>query len=126
MSRELHFNICGIKTSHFSDLSRAKLRTKEDKSADREMPSEDMLTPVPRSRGCVSEELRYASTHWLDHLMRVQIMDDDLKKELKSFLKERLLFWLEVLCFCEELDVIDKFYTRLRAPSVSCFQVTQS
>ena len=46
-------------------------------------------------------------------------MDDDLKKELKSFLKERLLFWLEVLCVCEKLNVIDVFYTKFRAPSVS-------
>ena len=49
MSRELHFNICGMKTSHFSDLSRARLGTQEDESAEREMPSEDMLTTiVPR------------------------------------------------------------------------------
>ena len=67
----------------------------------------------------MSEELKYASTHWLDHLMRVQIMDDDLKRELTSFLKEKLLFWLEVIFLCGKMDIIGTFYNKFRAPSVS-------
>ena len=125
MSRELRFNICDIKTSHFSNLNRRRLEGQEDESADLEIPSEDMPNPVPRFRGRVSEELKYASTNWLDHLMKVQIMDNNLKKELRSFLKENLLLWLEVLCFSEKLDVIDVFYTKFRAPSVSYLRATQ-
>ena len=103
MSRELRFNICGIKTSHPSNINRSQLGAQDS----------------------MSEELKYASTHWLDHLMKVQIMDDDLKRELKFFLKEKLLLWLEVLCFSEKLDVIDVFYTKFRAPSVSYLRATQ-
>ena len=119
MSRELRFNICGIEASHLFDINRPQLGAQEEESADSEIPAADKPNPVPRLEECVSEELKYASTHWLDHLMKVQIMDDDLKKELKFFLKEKLLFWLEVIFLCGEMYIITIFYDEFRAPSVS-------
>ena len=132
MSRELRFNMSNLQTSHFFQESRSKLVTHHEVVQEK-VHSESEETDLEPEPGTDSEgnidiswELEHASLYLIDHLMKVQVMNDDLKKELKVFLKEKLLFWLEVLCFYEKLNIIDVFYTKFRAPSVSCLKVTQS
>lgn len=72
----LRFNICGMQTSYKlnKDVDNLENRVKEN----------------------ISTSLLYACRHWATHL-REAPYSEDLCKQLESFAKNRLLYWVEVL-----------------------------
>ncbi|EJF58655.1 WD40 repeat-like protein [Dichomitus squalens LYAD-421 SS1] len=75
MNNRLAFNICRLETSYILN---------------RDIPDLDsrLSTYVPQS-------LLYAACNWNDHLATTHL--SDLQQELSMFLRERLLFWFELL-----------------------------
>ncbi|EJF58651.1 hypothetical protein DICSQDRAFT_23971, partial [Dichomitus squalens LYAD-421 SS1] len=75
MNYRLAFNICRLETSYILN---------------RDIPDLDsrLSTYVPQS-------LLYAACNWKDHLATTH--PSDLQQELSSFLREKLLFWFELL-----------------------------
>ncbi|TBU24470.1 hypothetical protein BD311DRAFT_702123, partial [Dichomitus squalens] len=75
MNNRLAFNICRLETSYILN---------------RDIPDLDsrLSTYVPQS-------LLYAACNWKDHLASTH--PSDLQQELSMFLRERLLFWFELL-----------------------------
>jgi hypothetical protein len=80
MKEELHFNICGAKTSF---LRNADLRETSQLSSD-----------------VISPELAYATQHWAN-LLQFGPFDENLLAELDYFISTQFLYWLEVLSFLE-------------------------
>jgi hypothetical protein len=79
MRNHLRFNICGIKTSYYKNEAIDKIDQLVDLN----------ITPY----------LTYSSQYWANHLELGVTADSDISgfpAEIKSFLKERFLFWLEV------------------------------
>jgi hypothetical protein len=60
---------------------------------------------VDRQSKHISEELRYASVHWMLHVTAIEeLMDaNELKNELEKFCTYHLLHWIEVLSLRQEL-----------------------
>ncbi|KEP47594.1 putative vegetative incompatibility protein HET-E-1, partial [Rhizoctonia solani 123E] len=74
LMRELRFNICQLDSSYAAD--------------------KDTVTQS-RVDSTIKPTLWYACRYWAAHLE--QTTHGDLRSELKSFLSQRLLFWMEVL-----------------------------
>ncbi|CAE6394035.1 unnamed protein product, partial [Rhizoctonia solani] len=70
----LRFNICDLGSSYMTDEEAITLSQVED---------------------AIEPALSYACQHWAEHLARTTC--NDLCEELKDFLSQRLLFWMEVL-----------------------------
>jgi hypothetical protein len=51
----------------------------------------------------ISEELRYACVHWIDHLVTTYYVDEDLMGGLSIFCLHNLLNWIEVLSLLGQL-----------------------
>ena len=75
MNEQLRFNICGLPSS---------------------FQSNDRLLETGGRRDAISSTLEYACQFWDFHLERSQ--DGSIKQDhIAMFIKEKLLFWLEVL-----------------------------
>ncbi|CAE6490242.1 unnamed protein product [Rhizoctonia solani] len=74
LMKELRFNICNLGSSYMTD--------------------EEAITPS-QVENAIGPRLSYACHHWAEHLARTT--RSDLCEELKDFLSQRLLFWMEVL-----------------------------
>ena len=85
MNRELKFNICGLETSH--------------------RRNDDMKKPIP-----IPAHLSYSCRFWAEHLVEDHDTHDrsTLLKEIREFLYNRFLFWLEVLSLNKEVPVAQR------------------
>jgi hypothetical protein len=85
MNRELRFNICGLETSHHRN--------------------DNMKKPFP-----IPAHLLYSCRFWVEHLVEDHDMHDcsTLLKEIREFLYNRFLFWLEVLSLNKEIPVAQR------------------
>ncbi|KAK7676704.1 hypothetical protein QCA50_020336 [Cerrena zonata] len=77
MSTQLRFNICNFETSGRLNRDYPDLKERTDKH--------------------ISPQLRYASMYWWHHLKGIQTWQEDVGSALRTFSKEKLLFWLEVV-----------------------------
>ena len=93
MKKELQFNICQIKTSYFPNS----------------MLTEEQLN-------CISQALFYSCQFWGNHLQQITV-DDDIQDDISYFMKNQLLFWLEVLSIKKAVNVA--------IPAMECFVNTQ-
>jgi hypothetical protein len=76
MQESLHFNMCNLPSSYVLDCD------------------------VPGLNASISPTLRYVSRHWARHLLRAVPPEndtDDLFCNLKDFLCNKLLFWIEAM-----------------------------
>jgi NACHT domain len=85
--KKLRFNICGLKTSH----------CRNDDVPDLSMCLESAI-PTHLSYGC---------RFWVDHL-RMTAYDKKILNELREFLYERLLYWLEVLSLVKKVKIASR------------------
>ena len=83
MNKYLSFNICRLATSYVPNRRISDL--------------EDRLTKF------VPEYLSYAACNWKDHLPNIQF-PIVLQQELASFLRCKLLFWLELLSLLKSVS----------------------
>ena len=83
MNKRLSFNICGLETSYKSHREVHDLHDRIAKS--------------------VTGSLSYAACSWKDHLPNADL-PPDLQQELCKFLKEKLLFWFELLSLLNSLN----------------------
>ena len=89
MHDHLHFNICGIKTSYYKNTAIDGINQLVDQN----------ITPY----------LMYSSQYWADHLDLGVTASSDISgfpAEIRSFLNERFLFWLEVLSLKDCLRIV--------------------
>ena len=82
MKTGLHFNICGLETSH--------------------LRNEDVPGLVQRVETAIPSHLAYACRFWADHLCAAT-GDNGLTGALHDFVHESLLYWLEVLSLLDEV-----------------------
>lgn len=75
MKKQLRFNICDLETSY---------------RFDKDVPDIEVRVNT------ISPHLLYACEYWSEHLCRTEICDE-LVSYLDEFLRDRLLFWMEVL-----------------------------
>lgn len=80
MLAKLHFNMFRFETS--SKLNR------------------EVFEQRTQAGSSISPSLDYAAKHWMRHLIRVAVLKRDLMHKIRSFLQEKLLFWLEVIAVC--------------------------
>jgi hypothetical protein len=78
MKEELHFNICGAKTSF--------------------LRNEDLRKTSQLRSDAISPELAYASQHWAN-LLHSSSYNETLLANVESFISNQFLYWLEVLSF---------------------------
>jgi hypothetical protein len=86
MNRELHFNMFDIRTSHhdFTTLLGDK--------------SHPLLRPV--------SALHYSCRYWIDHIRALDTPGPTrIKEQIKKFMTEKLLFWLEVIAALKCLHI---------------------
>ncbi|KAF9556966.1 WD40 repeat-like protein [Agrocybe pediades] len=76
MSKELHFNMCNLKSSYDFD--------------------EDMPDLEEKIQANISAALLYACKYWSNHLVHCDLTSS-IHYQLVKFLKFHLLFWMEVL-----------------------------
>lgn len=88
MQRKLRFNICGIETSH--------RRNHEIKDIEK------------RIAKAITHALEYASRYWADHLESGSSFKpgSHLVEEVVDFMKDRLLYWIEVFSLKNEMSTI--------------------
>ena len=70
----------------------------------------------------LSHALRYACRYWIEHLLRIyeNPFPNDIEKSLDSFLRQKLLLWMEVLSLSGNIqDVINTFDRIRQVPFVS-------
>jgi len=99
MNRELRFNICGSETSHRCN--------------------DDMKKPTP-----IPAHLLYSCRFWSEHLEEDRDMHDrsTFLQEIREFLYNRFLFWLEVLSLTKEVPVAQRaLLTTIRWLGVSVY-----
>jgi len=80
MHESLHFNMCNLRSSYVFDSEVPGLNSSIDKT--------------------FSPTFRYSSRHWARHLLRAVLAKndtDDLICDLKDFLRNKLLFWIEAM-----------------------------
>ncbi|EJF57233.1 WD40 repeat-like protein, partial [Dichomitus squalens LYAD-421 SS1] len=82
MNNRLSFNICRLKTSHTLNRDIADLEAR-------------LSISVPQS-------LSYAACNWKDHLATTH--PPDLQQELSRFLRDKLLFWFELLSLLKSIN----------------------
>jgi hypothetical protein len=87
MKTELRFNIYGLKTSYFRN--------------------NELMTHHARNKGAITAHLSYACRFGTAHLLTTKF-DKDLAAEVREFLHERLLFWLEVLSLEKAMTIASK------------------
>ena len=85
MQAELRFNICKLETSYLFNNQVSDLRK--------------------RVVDNISLALSYSCRFWGDHLARVSRLDSDVFESLQEFMRERFLFWLEVLSVRGEVTI---------------------
>ena len=85
LQAELQFNICKLETFYLlnSEVSDLKKRVADN----------------------ISSALSYSCRFWADHLARVSEFNSDVFGSLLVFMKERFLFWLEVLSVRGEMGI---------------------
>jgi hypothetical protein len=84
MNKELKFNMFGISTSH-CDIT-------------------TLIGDDPQR--LLGHGLYYSCRHWMDHLCATNAsVLADLLPQIKTFMSEKLLFWIEVMCATKHLDV---------------------
>ncbi|KIJ38343.1 hypothetical protein M422DRAFT_176821, partial [Sphaerobolus stellatus SS14] len=85
MNKELHFNMGGLETSYYANKDAIGLSQRLDK--------------------LISKSLRFSCQWWHEHLPEnVDIScNGDLLKEADKFLKNKLLYWLEVMSLIEQI-----------------------
>ncbi|KAG6326750.1 hypothetical protein ID866_12340 [Astraeus odoratus] len=83
MQEELCFNICQLESSYMwnSEVKDLDLKVKQQ----------------------ISVCLSYACRFWVDHAKNVK-NGENLEKEVKTFFKEKFLFWMEVLSLLKSLN----------------------
>ena len=88
MRRDLKFNICNIETSYRRHLETEGIQERVDKT----------ITPV----------LMYASVYWVDHLeLGIAVPgSDQLVDEVTNFIKDRLLYWIEVFSLKNQMSTM--------------------
>jgi hypothetical protein len=52
----------------------------------------------------VSDELRYACLHWVEHITRAQLFVYAIFDQLKAFCEEHILHWIEMLSLLGRMD----------------------
>jgi hypothetical protein len=77
MNKHLREDICEIKDSSLLNTEVADLAN--------------------RLKECLPDEVRYACEYWIDHLVLVETINDDLQREFKTFCERHILHWIEVL-----------------------------
>lgn len=88
MKKKLHFNICGLETSHVQNSDIQDLDKK-------------ITLSIPPA-------LQYACLFWSEHLQNLPKQDrsgDQLQSNLKNFLHVNFLYWLEVLSLVGKLAI---------------------
>lgn len=95
MQAKLQFNICKLETSYHlnSEVKDLKQRIEDN---------------IPHA-------LSYSSRFWADHVARVFEFNSEVFEALRNFMKERFLFWLELLSVRGEV--------RIARPSLLSLQV---
>ena len=93
MKKELHFNICQIESSYFPNS----------------VLTEDQLAHI-------SKALLYSCYFWRNHLEQITV-NDDIQDDISYFMKNQLLFWLEVLSIKKAVN--------LAIPAMKCLINTQ-
>ncbi|KAK7676720.1 hypothetical protein QCA50_020296 [Cerrena zonata] len=93
MSTQLCFNICNFETSGQLNKEYPDLKERIEKH--------------------ISPQLRYASMYWWYHLKRIQTWQEDVGSALRSFSKEKLLSWLEVV------SLVGSVYKTIRACDIA-------
>jgi hypothetical protein len=86
MNEHLQFNICDLDTSH--------------------MRNQDIQDLSARIEKNIPNHVLYACRHFTDDLVVIIFEDSSpaLRIEVERFLREKLLFWLEVLSLLGEVD----------------------
>jgi len=90
MQDDLHFNICGLETSHFSNHD------------------------LPKIGACVPGHLSYVCRFWGDHLQRVPF-NINTANSLMLIFETQLLFWLEALSVIGEMALAAPTLISLKA-----------
>jgi hypothetical protein len=86
MNRELHFNMLDVRTSHEDFVTRS----------DAEL--HPLLNPV--------SALYYSCRYWMNHLKALDAHSaTHIKVQVRTFMREKLLFWLEVISAAKCLHV---------------------
>jgi hypothetical protein len=86
MNSELKFNMCHLKTSYFLN--------EEDSNFHKQVQK------------CLSPGLIYSVQHWTEHLEHAKKYGASLQKEVKSFLQEKVLFWIESLSLLGQVHTV--------------------
>ncbi|PVF91181.1 WD40 repeat-like protein, partial [Serendipita vermifera] len=92
MKKELQFNICQLKSSHFRNQDVA-----------------DLGSQVERN---VTTHLSYACCFWTDHLTRTKF-SPHLQEPLDYFINTQFLYWLEVLSIMKQVGLARGLVTML-------------
>jgi hypothetical protein len=100
MNRKLRFNMFNLRTSH------------EDLTTLLGDGSHPLLSPV--------SALYYSCRYWMDHIRALDALGaTHIKEQVKTFMAEKLLFWLEVISAAKCLHVASRGLEDLsRSPSV--------
>ncbi|KAJ7636261.1 hypothetical protein FB45DRAFT_1055732 [Roridomyces roridus] len=103
LSSQLRFNICNIEDSH--------------------IPTWEISDYSYRVVNFISRELEYASFFWANHLWEAGGSDDEILVQLKEFIRDKFLYWLEVLCMKfkvslakSSLQFVDQTYIKADDP----------
>ncbi|KAK7684527.1 hypothetical protein QCA50_012474 [Cerrena zonata] len=83
MSKQLRFNICNFETAGRSHREYPDLKERVEKH--------------------ISPELRYALMAWWRHLKEIRTWREDVGSALRSFSKEKILFWLEAVSLVNDV-----------------------
>lgn len=87
MKKGLRFNICGLKTSHCRN--------------------DDVPDISTCLKSAIPTHLSYGCRFWVDHL-RMTAYDKEILNELREFLHQRLLYWLEVLSLVKKVNIASR------------------
>lgn len=88
MEKMLHFNICKLETSY-------RLNS-------------DIPDLNKRIESCIPSALSYSCRFWSEHHAHVSQLDVKLLENIRMLLKEKFLYWLEVLSLRAELAIATK------------------
>jgi hypothetical protein len=84
MKEDLHFNICGAKTSF--------------------LRNEDLRRTSQLRSDAISPELAYVSQHWAS-LLHSSSYNETLLADVEYFISNQFLYWLEVLSFLGHVHI---------------------
>jgi hypothetical protein len=89
MRDRLRFNICGLKTSYYKNKAIDRINELVDEN--------------------ITADIMYSCQYWADHLdlgVTASSNTDDFPGEMRNFLRERFLFWLEVFSLKDCLHTV--------------------